>query len=75
MSARWARVPGGPRRRVHWAGWILQPTVLRAVVLNVISTVATAVLERVGGVRATAAREQPWWSRAPWSRRLGASPD
>jgi hypothetical protein len=46
MGARWARVPGELQWRVHRVGWVLYTITLQTVVLNVISTTATAVLER-----------------------------
>ncbi len=75
MGARWARVPGGLQRRVHRVGWASQTIVLQTVVLDVISTMATAVPEQVGGVHTAGVREQPWWGEISWSWRPGASPD
>jgi hypothetical protein len=75
MGARWARVPGELQWRAHRAGWAWQTIVCQTMALNVISTIATAVPERVGEVHAAGVRGQPWWSEISWSWRPGASPD
>jgi hypothetical protein len=46
MGARWTRVPGELQRRVHRVGWASHTITLQTVILNVISTTATAVPER-----------------------------